>query len=183
VKELAKKCLSNLGINAEEEAQRLSQAIGKLNQETLSINESVLSSVGATASSAELNSVNPLFMNTLSNDSLENQNFFKQTEELGKVLIDFKQHYFPDFTFRIVGHSLGGVIAELCAVEVGVECISFESPGSLERLEKLFQYKNKPHNVVNFLSAPNIINILYHHPGTIYRMKLPHAKDNSLYSY
>ncbi|CAB4473519.1 hypothetical protein RhiirA5_407006 [Rhizophagus irregularis] len=105
---------------------------------------------------------------------LESPECRKLIEALGKSLVSFKRH-FPNFDFKIVGHSLGGIIAELCAVKIGVECITFESPGALEILEQLSEYKDKPRKIVNYLSAPNIVNTLNHHPGTTYRIILPHT--------
>src|SRR5581483_9054076 len=110
-------------------------------------------------------------------ESLESR---RSIEELGTMLINFKEQHFPNFDFKVVGHSLGGVIAELCAVKVGLECITFESPGSLEILDNLSEYKDKPRKVFSYLSAPNIINTLNHHPGTIYRVKLPHTDGFSM---
>ena len=71
---------------------------------------------------------------------LESPESRNSMEELGNSLINFRKQHFPNFTFKIVGHSLGGVIAELCAVKVGVECITFESPGAKEVLDKLAEY-------------------------------------------
>ncbi|CAI2166739.1 19574_t:CDS:2 [Funneliformis geosporum] len=68
--------------------------------------------------------------------------------------------------------------SEKC-LKIGVECITFESPGALEILDQLAQYRNKPRDIINYLCAPNIINTLNHHPGITYRIKLPHT-DGSL---
>lgn len=112
-------------------------------------------------------------------EKLEDSEHINSIEAFGNALIKFKQQNFPNFTFKIIGHSLGAVIAELCAVKIGVECITFESPGTKETLGQLAQYRNKPcNNIVNFLSAPNIINTLNHHSGTIYRVKLPHTNGS-----
>jgi hypothetical protein len=82
-----------------------------------------------------------------------------------------------NYNIKIIGHSLGGAMAELAAVKFGIECISFESPGALHMMQQF------PHEyllehfrfVTSYLSAPNIINTLNPHPGFIYRMHLPHA--------
>ncbi|CAG8654623.1 2734_t:CDS:2, partial [Funneliformis mosseae] len=111
-------------------------------------------------------------------ERLESQKCRESIEKLGNTLNTFKQQHFPNFAFKIVGHSLGGVIAELCAVKIGVKCITFESLGALEILDQLAQYQNKPRNIINFLCAPNIINTLNHHPGKTYRIKLPHTDSS-----
>jgi hypothetical protein len=88
------------------------------------------------------------------------------------------ENNFSGYTLKIVGHSLGAVMAELCAVEIGVQCISFESPGSLEIINKVDRYRIRLDNglrITNYLSAPNIINTLNGHPGVSYRMLLPHT--------
>jgi hypothetical protein len=107
----------------------------------------------------------------------------RSIEELGNSLINFKKKHFPNFTFKIVGHSLGGIIAELCSVKIGVECITFESSGAKEILDQLAEYKDSPRNIINFLSAPNIINTLNNHPGTTYRLKLPHTDGSFSFAH
>lgn len=85
------------------------------------------------------------------------------------------------YTLTIVGHSLGGLMAELCALYNEVRCFSFESPGSLEIMRNIERYNDKlernEHLIHTYLSAPNIINTLFDHPGCIYRMFLSHEKD------
>jgi len=82
------------------------------------------------------------------------------------------------YSFKIIGHSLGGVMAELVAVKYGVECITFESPGSLHIMKQYPQEypANNFRYITNYLGAPNIINTLNQHPGTVYRMFLPHVE-------
>ncbi|OQV12925.1 hypothetical protein BV898_12846 [Hypsibius exemplaris] len=86
----------------------------------------------------------------------------------------------PGKTLKIVGHSLGAVTAELCAVKFGVECITFDSPGSLEILQTVDRYRDllmSPGHVriTNYFSAPNIVNTLNGHPGESIRLFLPHT--------
>ncbi|MGD0465147.1 MAG: hypothetical protein ABSA84_00375 [Gammaproteobacteria bacterium] len=83
-----------------------------------------------------------------------------------------------NYNFKIIGHSLGAVMAELSAVKFGIECIGFESPGSLNIMQRhpnIYSRENFE-LITSYLSAPNIINTLNSHPGTIYRMYLPHTK-------
>ncbi len=81
------------------------------------------------------------------------------------------------YKFKIIGHSLGGTMAELCAARLGVECITFESPGSLNIMQQFSNlYPKKNYDLIrSYLSAPNPINTLNTHPGHIYRMHLPHT--------
>lgn len=82
-----------------------------------------------------------------------------------------------NYNIKLIGHSLGGAMAELAAVKFGVECISFESPGALHMMQQFPREYLAEHFrfVTSYLSAPNIINTLNPHPGIIYRMHLPHA--------
>lgn len=54
--------------------------------------------------------------------------------------------------------------------------VVFDSPGSVEVIEAwqsnfpLQHIDIKQLNIVSFLSSPNIVNTLYSHPGTVYRM-------------
>jgi hypothetical protein len=79
------------------------------------------------------------------------------------------------YSFTIIGHSLGGVLAELTAIKFAVDCVTFESPGSIDLMQKYpDQYPSKNYSLVStYLSSPNIINCLYGHPGNIFRMYLP----------
>lgn len=82
------------------------------------------------------------------------------------------------YSFKIIGYSLGGVMAELCATKLGIECITFESPGSVHLMQQHpSSYPEKNYNLISaYLSAPNAINSLDAHPGNIFRMYLPQSQ-------
>ncbi|MFT5166188.1 MAG: hypothetical protein ACI8P3_001419, partial [Saprospiraceae bacterium] len=75
------------------------------------------------------------------------------------------------------GHSLGAVLAELCAVTDNCKAITFESPGTaplLEELESLsygkFDYKTfdaKKVDITTYNAEPNQINTLHPHLGKV----------------
>lgn len=81
-----------------------------------------------------------------------------------------------NYKLKVIGHSLGGVMAELSAIKFGLECITFESPGSLNIMQQFpNKFPSERFNLItSYLSAPNVINTLNFHAGTVYRMHLPH---------
>ena len=96
-------------------------------------------------------------------------------EDLAKELLESDEVAIKKYHFKIIGHSLGGMMAELCAVKLGIHCISFESPGSMCILQHHAEtYPGKNYHLIDsYLSAPNCINCLDGHPGNIFRMYLP----------
>jgi hypothetical protein len=112
----------------------------------------------------------------------------KQSEDLDlEKLTPLKNNNKKDYKFTIVGHSLGGFMAELCAIVNEVPCISFESPGGLEIMKTLERYRNKleknRHLISTYLSAPNIVNTLSGHPGNVYRLFISHAENRFSWSH
>ncbi len=75
------------------------------------------------------------------------------------------------------GHSLGAVLAELCAIADSGKAITFESPGTeplLEELEELtygqFDFKSfdpKKADIITYNAEPNRINTLHQHVGKV----------------
>jgi hypothetical protein len=99
------------------------------------------------------------------------------TSHFDNIKSNLNKSSFKNYQFKVIGHSLGAVMAELCSTRLGIECITFESPGSLNLIKGLPNY-DKAHCklIKNYLSAPNIINTLNPHPGILYRMYLPHTE-------
>lgn len=64
------------------------------------------------------------------------------------------------------GHSLGAFISELCAARDNVKAVNFDSPGSLQNMEKLVNsgeltssdiiFSNQ--NIINLLVTPHVVN-------------------------
>lgn len=106
-------------------------------------------------------------------ESKENEGSIQSLKSSLSELINFY-----NYDLKIVGHSLGGVLAELCSVSCNLKCVTFDSPGSKEILDQIDKYKNKRRDIITFLSAPNIINTLNNHSGKIYRIKIPHTNGN-----
>ncbi|HUV84812.1 MAG TPA: hypothetical protein VMV86_03835 [Methanosarcinales archaeon] len=99
-----------------------------------------------------------------------------------KAISKIRSNTHPHYTVTVVGHSLGGVIAELCAASIGIEAITFESPGTRSLITNYPPYNSQqtPLNITTFLSAPNVINTLDSHLGNTFRLKLPHTESYSL---
>ncbi len=90
----------------------------------------------------------------------------------------------PEYHVSITGHSLGGCIAELCAARFCLNATTFDSPGSMELIVADPRY-NKPDysNITSYLSAPNIVNTLYGHAGTCYRVFIPFIPEGWTWSH
>jgi hypothetical protein len=75
------------------------------------------------------------------------------------------------------GHSLGAILAELAAAEFNTNAVTFESPGSRPIIQKMAsgaQLKtylaNADAKVSTYNAAPNMINTVNGHVGTLYRI-------------
>lgn len=69
-------------------------------------------------------------------------------------------------TFYFCGHSLGAALAEHCTHHTGIECVTFDSPGTLSHgSSDEMAHKDK---ITSILSFPNVINTANQHPGNIY---------------
>ncbi|MGI9214471.1 MAG: Mbeg1-like protein, partial [Gammaproteobacteria bacterium] len=82
------------------------------------------------------------------------------------------------------GHSLGAFLAEISVFYChksfnfpDVHAVTFESPGSVESLEKMQsnlegeKVEITTLDIVSYLSYPNIINTCNHHTGTLYQLE------------
>ncbi|HVT63516.1 MAG TPA: Mbeg1-like protein, partial [Legionellaceae bacterium] len=83
------------------------------------------------------------------------------------------------YSLGFTGHSLGAFLAELsvffCQNDFefpNVHAVTFESPGSLDALEKLAPgiLTSQPLDIVQFLSYPNPINTFCRSVGTLYQV-------------
>ena len=102
-----------------------------------------------------------------------------ELEELAERILLSNAVSKEGYNLKIIGYSLGAVMAELCAVKYGLDSITFESPGSLHLMQQhqeLYPAKNY-RLITSYLSAPNCINSLDSHPGNIFRMYLPQSRS------
>jgi len=68
------------------------------------------------------------------------------------------------------GHSLGAVLAELCAAKYNRQAITFESPGTKPMIQKLFGNQKvnwKKFNITSYNAEPNKINSVHEHVGKV----------------
>ncbi len=85
-----------------------------------------------------------------------------------------RQH--PDFEISFTGHSLGAVIAELCAANYKRPAVTFESPGSRKMIDDFTQKKQLPSDalvttrIVSYQAAISAINRINPYLGTRYRL-------------
>ena len=94
-----------------------------------------------------------------------------------KVQDTYQKQFNATPTIVHTGHSLGAVLAELCALTDNCKAITFESPGTapfLEELESLsygkFEAKKfdiKKADITSYNAAPNQINTLHPHIGKV----------------
>lgn len=100
-----------------------------------------------------------------------------------KNFAEKQRRRYHDHTIFITGHSLGAFLAELYTCEVHslgapIEAITFESTGCKEAANRMgFENLNQV-KILTYLSAPNIINTLYGHLGTIRRAYILHTKSH-----
>jgi len=107
---------------------------------------------------------------------------FQAARDFSQVVRDsFERKYKKAPQLSFTGHSLGAVLAELCAIEQKTEAITFESPGSLPMTQSLLNYskKKKNHKIHTYNAAPNLINTANRPVGTITRLFPPLPHDQS----
>ncbi|CAD8123448.1 unnamed protein product [Paramecium sonneborni] len=109
-----------------------------------------------------------------------------QGYEATKLSLDIAKK--KEYSLSFCGHSLGAWLAELsvyyCHAEFDVPCynvkaVTFDGPGSWEMMKKLNSnhfkgqgrfFDQKQLEIINYLSAPNIVNCLNTHVGIGYRL-------------
>jgi hypothetical protein len=69
------------------------------------------------------------------------------------------------------GHSLGGAIAQLIAINTKASAVAFDSPGVAQLAHKInAKSSNNFENIIEYLGAPNFINTQDVHVGNLYRV-------------
>lgn len=120
------------------------------------------------------------------------EQFLEARKFTNKVKKNYKKQFNKEPNIVHTGHSLGAVLAELCAVADDAPAITFESPGTaplIAELEELtygnFEYKNFNPNKVNITSynaEPNTINTLHQHLGEVVPLYKEKQKAQRAYS-
>ncbi len=98
-----------------------------------------------------------------------------ELNETAQALSEFEKQY-PDYNVYLTGHSAGALMAEVCASELLIPAVTFESPGSFTIARKVRNFNETTANkiITGYLSAPNLINTVGIHLGTRYRLYIPH---------
>lgn len=98
------------------------------------------------------------------------QQQFEAAENFTQQAISkYTQEYNHEPKVIHTGHSLGAVLAELCAAKHGRQAITFESPGSKPMIQQLLG-KNvnwKKLDITSYNAEPNKINSVHEHVGTV----------------
>ena len=98
------------------------------------------------------------------------QQFEAAQHFVGEVKTAYQKQYNSEPQIIHTGHSLGAILAELCAVKDNSRAITFESPGSKPLAAQLVgsQEVNLDEvDVVTYNAAPNQINTLHEHLGEV----------------
>lgn len=138
--------------------------------------------IAAGISDSTVEAVDHFFMKKLRDELHElDKSTVDIVSETGKAFQESKIR-----SVTVVGHSLGGFMAQLTAcrlrsksdVSIPVSAVVFESPGIYEIVKDTQEYKQDNYNfITNYLSAPNIINTCYTHPGNVRRVFIDHTPN------
>jgi hypothetical protein len=84
-----------------------------------------------------------------------------------KVAYEFASNVankYPEKEKIIVGHSLGGGLAQLVGIGLSLPVVSFDTPGTLNIAEHMFKNQQLENsNIISYVSTPNAVNILGRH--------------------
>jgi len=104
-------------------------------------------------------------------------------EDLKPEILITKNTKPASYTISFTGHSLGAIIAEICAGRYQCKAVTFDSPGCKSLFERpeyaYLGYELARKNIVTYLSAPNTVNTL--HPQVAdqkFRLLIPHENNN-----
>ena len=87
-----------------------------------------------------------------------------------QAIAKYVQQYKHEPQVIHTGHSLGAVLAELCAAKYDRQAITFESPGTKPMIQKLLGKKKvnwKKLNITSYNAEPNKINSVHEHAGKV----------------
>lgn len=82
----------------------------------------------------------------------------------------YRKEFSKDPFIVHTGHSLGAILAELCAAQNNTRAVTFESPGSLPLIKKLLQEDNidtSSFDITIYNVAPNLINSTHTQSGHV----------------
>ena len=97
-----------------------------------------------------------------------------------QAIAKYIQQYNHEPTIIHTGHSLGAVLAELCAAKYNRQAVTFESPGTKPLIKKLLANQKvnwKKFNITSYNAEPNKINSVHEHVGKV--IPLYHPKQTT----
>ena len=101
---------------------------------------------------------------------IPSQQFEAAQHFVRKVKESYVEKYKKEPQIIHTGHSLGAVLAELCAVKDDSKAITFESPGSKPLASQLVDIQNidvENVDITSYNAEPNQINTLHEHLGKV----------------
>ena len=109
------------------------------------------------------------------------QQFEAAQHFIGEVKKAYLQQYNSEPEIIHTGHSLGAVLAELCAVKDNAKAITFESPGSkpmAKQLSNALLTDLEKADITTYNAEPNKINTLHEHLGEVIPLYDPSQKQS-----
>lgn len=74
-------------------------------------------------------------------------------------LVQSTRHVAEKWRYVFIGHSLGGLLAQISSIKLGCRAITFDSPGAYKVASRHFARKSfDTSHITSFVSAPNVIN-------------------------
>lgn len=106
---------------------------------------------------------------------LPSEQFQLARQFIRQIQRDYHTEYKRSPKISHTGHSLGAVLAELCAVRDSVSAVTFESPGSLPLVKKLLieDFETPVSNILTYNAAPNAVNSVNPPTGKVVRLYPP----------
>lgn len=99
-------------------------------------------------------------------------------QQVKSFLTDHADAYGTGYQLSFTGHSLGAALAELSVAQENVPGVTFDSPGTLPIINNMLGDGLLPTNalqaadtnIITYNAAPNLVNTLNVHIGTIFRI-------------
>ncbi|MCE3237042.1 MAG: hypothetical protein K0R24_23 [Gammaproteobacteria bacterium] len=102
----------------------------------------------------------------------ESQKYAKHFSESIRALDPFKEYSYSE-----TGHSLAAIYAESNAKYFNCQAVTFDSPGCMEILSLSDADQD---NIINYVSAPDLVNTCGTHPKNTVRIFVPHINLDGL---
>ena len=124
---------------------------------------------------------NPDTIEYLTKKLNEIEGYFKIGLDETTVALEMLKIQYPEYSISLTGHSIGGLLAEVCACELLIPAVTLDSPGSYTIASKTqhFDESVAKELITGYLSAPNLINTMGKHIGVKYRLYMHHIDEKT----